>query len=219
MPLLPKLPPLAPQHQRQLLALRYWLLGRQWHQASEALDLAMRRHTGLRKDGETPEVVHQIAIASHLRTLPSLRHPERTLVVGLLHDTVEDTGLEVSAIAQQFGSDVAADVWALSKVGPAGKRNEEEVWAGIASNPVASICKGVDRIHNIGSMAGVFTLEKQQAYLDEVHQWVLPVLKAARRTFPDQEPAYEAILTTLRHQVSLFYSLVPTLRISLDAEG
>lgn len=204
-------PMFSPSQQRQLLALRYWLLGRQWYQASDALDFALERHQGMRKDGVTAEVVHQIAIASHLRTLPSLREPETIVVVGLTHDMVEDTGVSVETLERRFGAVASDAVWRLSKVWPGGKRPEDDYWTGIAACPHASIVKGADRIHNVGSMAGVFTLEKQREYLTEVDVRVLPMLKIARRKFPDQEPAYESILTVLRHQVALFRALVPEL--------
>ncbi len=54
---------------KSCIALRYWLLGRQWHLASEALEFAQAYHTGTRKDGVTPEMAHQVHVAHYQRTL------------------------------------------------------------------------------------------------------------------------------------------------------
>lgn len=92
---------------------------------------------------------------------------------------------------------------AISKVVEGVKKDPAAYREGLARNPLASICKGVDRIHNQSSMVGVFTREKQLAYLEETDTLLLPMLKTARRTFPEQEAAYENIKFILMGQATL----------------
>lgn len=185
------------------ISLRYWLQGREFYRALEAMDWAMEYHTGVRKDGVTPEFDHQISIAHYARTLPCLRNTEDTLITVMLHDLREDYNVSDEEVMQRFGPTVALAVEAMTKTFRGVKGNEAEVFAKIAANPIASIAKGADRVHNLDSMIGVFTPVKQAQYVDETVNLFLPMLKIARRRFPDQEPAYENIKHMLNSQIKL----------------
>jgi (p)ppGpp synthase/HD superfamily hydrolase len=188
---------------KQEIALRYWLLGRGYNLALEAMEFAAFHHNGFRKDGVTPEFSHQIAICHYVRTLPALRDMEKTLTVCLLHDVSEDYGIARDEQARRFGEDVATSVWAMTKEFKGVKRNPTEVFASIAQDPYASIGKGADRGHNFNSMVGVFNAKKQLAYVAEGEEFFLPMIKKARRLFPDQEAAYENIKHLLTTQMAL----------------
>ena len=154
----------------------------------------------MRKDGVTPELQHQIEITHYLRTLlPSLMFPEETLTAALLHDVTEDYGVLSSTINERYGHDIALAVQLLDKNG----KDPDFYYSSIANNPIASIVKGGDRMHNIQSMIGVFTAEKQAKYICEVEQRFLPMLKTAIRKFTRQELAYENIKHVLTSQLEL----------------
>ena len=72
-----------------------------------------------------------------------------------------------------------------------GKRDPDEVFAAIGGDPVASVVKPADRIHNLQSMVGVFDAAKMRSYIAETEKHFLPMLRRSRRLFVDQEPAYE----------------------------
>lgn len=181
------------------LALRYFLLGKQYFTAVEALEFASQYHRGTRKDGVTPEFQHQIEIAHYVRTLPTLIHLEETLAVALLHDVVEDYDVELKLIDDTFGERISTAVDLLNKNGKA----EDYYFHHLSGNPIASIVKGADRIHNLQTMVGVFTHEKQGVYVQEVENHFLPMLKTAKRSFIQQEAAYENIKHMLVSQVEL----------------
>ena len=182
------------------VSLRYFLLGKEYFRAADALEFASQYHTGTRKDGVTPEFQHQIEITHYLRTLiPSLMFPEETLTAAILHDVTEDYGVLSSTITERYGRDVSLAVQLLDKNG----KSAEFYYSGIANNPIASIVKGGDRMHNIQSMVGVFTAEKQAKYMKEVEDHFLPMLKTARRKFVRQESAYENIKHVLTSQLEL----------------
>lgn len=182
------------------VSLRYFLLGKEFYLAADALEFASVYHNGFRKDGITPEFQHQVEIAHYLRTLlPSFIHPEETLTAAILHDVTEDYGVLSSTIADRYGDVVSVAVNLLDKNG----KTPEVYYKGIAGNPIASIVKGGDRIHNIQSMVGVFSPEKQAKYIKEVEEHFFPMLKLARRKHVRQENAYENIKHVLTSQLEL----------------
>ena len=185
------------------ISLRYWLLGRNYHKALQAMEYASTHHTGTRRDN-TPEFSHQIWQAQFLRTLePSLINPEETLVTVFLHDVVEDYPVSLNDIQSRFGPETRDAVDAMSKVVGGVPKSTQAYFGQLALHPIASLCKGVDRIHNQASMKGAFSLQKQAAYIAETTDHILPMLKQARLRFSQQEAAYENVKHVLMSQIDL----------------
>jgi (p)ppGpp synthase/HD superfamily hydrolase len=197
------------RYEKLKISLRYWLLGMSqsnpnYLKCVEALEFASQYHTGLRKDGVTPEFEHQLVITHYIRSLiNNLEYPVETICTSLLHDVPEDYDVSFEEINQKFGPIVARSVERLTKFHRGHKKTNEEYFKGIASDIIASICKGGDRIHNLQSMVGVFNKEKQKSYVEEAEKWILPSLKEARRNFPKQELAYENIKLMMNSQIEL----------------
>jgi (p)ppGpp synthase/HD superfamily hydrolase len=186
------------------IALRYWMLGRDWHVASAALEFAEAHHTGLRKDGVSPEMAHQVQVAHYLRTLHEhLLHPEETLAVALLHDVREDHGVSDEELRDRFGAQVADAVDAVTKTFRGDDRDLDQLFGRIAEDPIASVVKASDRIHNQHTALGVFGAEKIRQYIAETEDLLLPMLRKARTRFTEQEPVYENTKFVLQSQVQL----------------
>lgn len=188
---------------KHVSATRYWLLGRNYVNAAKAFEFARKHHTGLRKDGVSPEFSHQIFIAGYARTLvPGLMRPEDTLAAIFLHDVCEDYPVSFDEIERMFGRDVRVPVELLTKKKDGVRIPDEEYYARMARDPVASIAKAIDRAHNIFTMSEAnWSLDKQERYLShDVSFLVLPMLKEARRLFPEQEMTYENVKTLLMVQ-------------------
>lgn len=197
-----------PEFAKREISLRYWLQGAGYFQALEALEFGKGFHTGVRKDGFTPEFDHQLSIGQYVRTLFSgLTYPEATMATVFLHDVREDYGVAAEIIESKFGSIVSSAVEALTKEFRGVKKDAAWTFRGISEDPIASIAKGADRIHNFSSMVGVFSVPKQKEYIKEGEEFFLPMLKAARRRFPRQEPAYENIKMVLLSQMSLIKAI------------
>lgn len=201
------------EFQKKLLTLRQQLVGARYHHALAALEFAHRYHTGFRKDGVTPEFQHQIEIALFALTLPDLMYRQEVIATILLHDVREDYGVTSAEIRELFFEDpefadrVVRAVENMTKEFRGVKKDEQALFDAMSEDPIASIAKGCDRIHNISSMLGVFTVEKQKKYVQEVHDLFLPMLKKARRLFPHQVNAYENIKHILQSQIQLIQAI------------
>lgn len=193
------------------ISLRYYLLGASkfddsFKIALEALEFAKDIHTGFRKDGFTPEFQHQLEIAHLIRTL-NVHQLAITIAVVLLHDVLEDYSevypyVTYQQLLEKFGKTVADCCLTLAKVYKGVKIDNAEYYTNITNCPICSIAKGADRVHNQSSMAHVFTREKQSSYVKETDDFVLPMLKEARRKFFIQEAAYENLKFILNTQKS-----------------
>lgn len=193
------------RYEKLKVSLRYFLLGKDWFQAADALEYAALLHNGTRKDGTTPEFQHQIEMAHYMRTLlPSLIYPQETITSIILHDTPEDKNKSYEEIDTRYGTIVATATELMNKHRWAKKADQ---FKAIAEDAVASVSKGADRSNNLGSMQGVFTPEKQKLYIQEAKDYFLPMLKVARRNFVRQEAVYENEKHLLLSQISLLEHL------------
>lgn len=193
---------------KKRIALKYWLLGKEYFKAVEAMEFSSKFCIGFRKNGKTPEFEHQISIASFLRSLLiHLIYPEDTITTVFTHDLEEDYNVFSKELEQRFGVRVATANGYLTKR-KKGVIKEKEFYFGEMSNcPIASIIKPSDRLHNIRTMLGVFTIEKQKEYIEETEQCILPMLKQAKKNFPRQEMAYENIKDVLLNQIDLIKAI------------
>ena len=194
------------RHIKQLAVMRGWLDGKGFFKAADALEFVRQMEQGLRKDGKTPKFHHQLSIARLLSTLtPHLAFPEETITAAFLHDVLEDHGDVVSRemLEIRFGKTVAEAVWKLTKKCNGLTKTYEMYFAEMATCPIASLVKMADRAHNVQSMVGVFTIEKQKTYLHEVDTYFFPMCRVARRSFPRQYGAYENLKILLRCQSNL----------------
>ena len=79
----------------------------------EAGRTALRAHEGqFRRSGE-PYITHPVAVAT---IVAELGLDEQTVAAALLHDAVEDTGLTLADIREQFGDGVAGVVDGVTKL-------------------------------------------------------------------------------------------------------
>ena len=196
------------RHEKQLVALRYWLLGHGYTDAVRAMNYASQYHTGTRKDQITPEFEHQVSIALYIRSISSgLMHPEKTLIAAFLHDVPEDYNVPFPEISNLFGLDMSQTIGLLTKKYKGGPRDQKTYFEDIAGCPIASVVKGIDRIHNIQTIPYVFTFGKQKDYITEAETFILPMLKTARRNFPEQDCAYENIKNVLESQIDLIKAI------------
>lgn len=203
------------RHKKQLVSMRSWLDGKNYWKASEALELVRELEEGTRKDGVTPKFHHQLSVARLLSTLePHLLYPEETITVAFLHDVLEDHGGRYTReyLEEKFGKRVSDAVWVITKKSNGMVKSYELYYDELAKCPIASMVKCADRNHNVQTMLGVFTAEKQVKYITEVETHYYPMIRLARRSFKKQYPAYENLKILLRCQCRL-------IEAALEASG
>jgi (p)ppGpp synthase/HD superfamily hydrolase len=176
-----------------------------WFRAVNALNFGEKHHPGFRKDKITPSYMHQVEMALFALTLlPHVLHQVRLIVAVLLHDTPEDTRISHEEIRLKFGHESSDDIELLTKEYRGTKKEMDIYFLDMTGNPVSSLAKGIDRINNISTMAGVFKLEKQIEYCVETRTYFFSMLKTARKNFPEQDLAYENIKFVLTAQLRIF---------------
>lgn len=195
-------------HEKARIALRYWTLGKGMLDVTRALAHAESFHTSVRKDGITPEFSHQIWICNTLRILPLNDDDMRlALLAGLYHDTPEDKDMPFIELATKYDARVARIVELLTKVHRGVKVPADTYFAQMVTDPIAAIVKGVDRLHNLSSMHGVFTRAKQESYITETLERHLPMLKKARNLYPEYDAAIENIKQSLLSRITLIQAI------------
>jgi len=200
------------RHAKQLTYMRGMLDGMQFYSALEALEMARRLEDGLtRKDGYTPRLHHQLQVGRLVATLlPHLLYQEECITTAFLHDVLEDHPDLVSkqVLEDQFGHLVMRAVWRLSRRHGRTTKTQAAYFEALVDCPIASIVKLCDRAHNLHTMQGVFTPEKQLAYVTELDEWFLPLVKNARHRWPRQYAAYENLKILLVCQYELLQHLI-----------
>lgn len=188
------------------LALKYYLTGAKYNIALKAYHFAKRYHSGTRKDGITPEYQHQLEIALFITTLKGVEDEEEAIFYALMHDVLEDFAeVSVGLLKDEFPIAWVNNLQFISKkiCGVKTYNNLYEYFDKMSSAPLVALTKGVDRIHNLQSMTGVFTHEKQKAYIEETNKYFLPMLKVAVENDPTLFSAIMNIRTVLKCQVAL----------------
>jgi (p)ppGpp synthase/HD superfamily hydrolase len=194
---------------------RGWMEAKKFYTTVKALDFARTRHVGTRKDNVTPEFSHQLHMARFFMNLePLVLNPARCITLIFLHDTVEDHSATLVEVVNEFGFDIGLGVRKLSKVIHEIKLSNAIYYSVLLEDVDACLVKGVDRLHNLESMAGAFTTAKKQAYVEETEEYALPLLKQARNRYPD----HANIFNHLRHVMIIYTKLVrEELKVAVQA--
>jgi guanosine-3',5'-bis(diphosphate) 3'-pyrophosphohydrolase len=116
-----------------------------------------REHRGQERRSGEPYLVHPLNVAA---ILADMKADDVSIVVGLLHDVLEDTLTTREAIAQQFGPEVADLVDGLTKIGRFSYVSREEAQAetfrkmilAMVSDLRVVLVKLADRLHNMRTL-------------------------------------------------------------------
>ena len=133
----------------------------------KAFKIAYRAHDGqLRASGE-PYIIHPIAVADLLKEIGA---GSSVIAAGLLHDVVEDTGVELSEIEKIFGLEVKVLVEGVTKLGgihfnnrtEAQAENLRKMFLAMASDIRVVLVKLADRLHNMRTIEWLNDERKQR---------------------------------------------------------
>ena len=144
----------------------------------EAYQIAKDKHTGqLRKTGE-PYITHPVAVA---KILTELTAGPATIIAALLHDTVEDTDFTLHEVENKFGSEIAAMVDGVTKIGKLSFNtvasqadNHQKMLLAMAKDIRVVLIKIADRLHNIRTLQSMAP-EKQYRIASETLEIYAPL--------------------------------------------
>lgn len=206
-------------YQKTRISLRYRLQGladanHAFIPAIQAFDFAEKCYGNeLRKDGITPGFMHALEVTGFAVTqLRNLVQPGEQFAVCLLHDVLEDHGVSFIELRDHFGEDIAMGCLRMSKIQNGRKLSNEEYFRDMLTNRLAVAAKGFDRTNNQQTMIGVFSEKKQQEYITETQSFILPMIKQARRLYPEQEALFEMLKLVLKNQVLMVGASLPAQR-------
>ncbi|NCF17294.1 MAG: bifunctional GTP diphosphokinase/guanosine-3',5'-bis pyrophosphate 3'-pyrophosphohydrolase [Haliea sp.] len=151
----------------------------QSNHVKRAYFFAEQAHFGqLRRSGE-PYVTHPLAVAG---ILAHMHMDHQSLMAAMLHDVIEDTGIEKSAIGTQFGPTVAELVDGVSKLTQMEFESLEEKQAenfqkmalAMAQDIRVILVKLADRLHNMRTL-GVLQTSKARRIARETLDIYAPI--------------------------------------------
>lgn len=82
---------------------------------NQALELVKEKHAGQKRDEGTSFVIHLIRVACSLIEEATIKNTG-TVCAAILHDTVEDTDLNLEIISQKFGKRVKEIIAVLTRI-------------------------------------------------------------------------------------------------------
>ena len=154
---------------------------------NRAYVFAMQQHSEQKRDSGDPYFTHPLEVAA---ILTDLQLDDATIAVGLLHDTVEDTGATLLQIEEKFGDDIRQLVDGLTKINRAGKnagsleslvqnRNENarKLLLAASKDLRVLLVKLADRLHNMRTLHHV-PPEKRRRIARETSEFYAPLAYA-----------------------------------------
>ncbi len=120
----------------------------------KAFKLAYKAHDGQFRASGEPYIIHPVAVANLLKEIGA---SSSVIAAGLLHDVVEDTGIDLSEIETNFGLEVKILVEGVTKLGgihfnnrtEAQAENLRKMFLAMASDIRVVLVKLADRLHNM----------------------------------------------------------------------
>ncbi|HAR99741.1 MAG: GTP pyrophosphokinase [Candidatus Moranbacteria bacterium GW2011_GWC2_37_73] len=125
---------------------------------AKAYDFAVKAHAGQKRNSGEEYSQHPIAVA---KILAEIGMGGKTIAAGLLHDVPEDTTITLEEVEKNFGSEIAAMVDGVTKLGKIKLRGSHEEYflenlrkmiLAMASDIRVVIIKLADRLHNMQTL-------------------------------------------------------------------
>jgi len=163
-------------------------------------------HLGQMRQSGDPYITHPLAVAN---ILADMRMDPESLMAGLLHDVIEDTGVTKGQISRRFGRTVAELVDGVSKLGEIENASRAEQQAesfqkmtlAMSRDIRVMLVKLADRLHNMRTL-GVLSPEKRRRIARETIDIYAPI--AQRLGINDIRLEFEdlgfAAMYPLRHR-------------------
>lgn len=189
--------------------LRGLVTGAGMKQTLKAMSFARDKHSGqFRKSGD-PYIIHPLLMACNAVSI-GIRD-DAVVATILLHDVCEDCGVSLSELPVDDTVRRAVDLMTFRVMdGETKEIAKNRYYNMLLQSREATLTKLLDRCHNVSSMAGTFSREKLKAYIDETRQYVLPMLRKAKRVYPEDA---DVLFILKYHIVSVVDSIDATMQL------
>ena len=136
-----------------------------------AYELAAEAHAGQTRASGQDYITHTIEVAT---LLAQLRLDTASIIVGLIHDVVEDTEISLADLEQRFGSEVATIVDGVTKLGKVQFRsateqqveNYRKMLLSMAEDARVILVKLADRVHNMRTLEHLSENQRRRIALE-----------------------------------------------------
>ncbi len=156
----------------------------------KAYAFAQRAHQGQTRESGEPYLVHCLRVAI---TLAEHHLDTATIVAGILHDVVEDTGVDISQVREEFGDRIGDLVDGVTKLTELRFQSREErqvenfrkMLLSMAKDIRVILIKFADRSHNMRTLEHLdeqrrkrIALETREVYAPLAHRLGMAKIKA-----------------------------------------
>jgi len=177
--------------------LRGFLVGAQLNQSIKALNFAREKHKDQKRKDGIPYIVHPLQMACYAVAL-GIRDDD--IIAGaLLHDVCEDCGVPVSFLPVNDNVKQIVKYMTITPLpGEEKADTKRRYFRNMLECKGSVIVKGLDRYHNMSTMAGVLSPEEIRKNILENEELLLPMMKEAKEKYPELSD----ILFVLRTNIS-----------------
>lgn len=171
----------------------------------KALSFAAHKHQNQRRKNEeaSPYINHLIAVAKVLWEVGEV-YDITTIIAGILHDTIEDTGTSPEELESLFGSKVRSIVKEVTddKSLPKQVRKRLQIEQAGQASLEARCVKLADKISNIqdiiDSPPALWSLERQREYIN----WAEEVINGLRGSNKKLECYFDDVCSKARQKLN-----------------
>ncbi|UEG50389.1 RelA/SpoT family protein [Ferruginibacter lapsinanis] len=122
-----------------------------------AFEMAVEAHKTMRRKSGEPYILHPLAVARIC--VEEIGLGVRSTICALLHDTVEDTDINLEDVQREFGAEIAKIVDGLTKISSVMDANTSQqaenfkkILLTLTDDPRVILIKLADRLHNMRTM-------------------------------------------------------------------
>lgn len=168
-----------------------------------AIVFAVNAHMGQRRKGDgRPYILHPMSVMQRIQSIKKSNNIYMLGAAAILHDTVEDCGVDIDVIAKEFGFHVAALVDELTldknQYEQIGKKEylAQELCHMTSYALAIKLCDRLDNVCDMKEMKPSF----QNRYVEET-TYILDVLEASKRSLTK---THKALIKMIRKELKKY---------------
>lgn len=177
--------------------LRGFLMGAKMNSSLKALQMARDKHSGqIRKNGE-PYIVHPLTMACYGIAIGI--KDDNIIAAALLHDIVEDCDTNLELLPFNDTIKQAVKYMTIMPFNDEDKATtKKRYFTEMIDCREAVVIKGLDRYHNLSTMAGNMSIESIKKNIKETDEYILPMLKEAKEKWVELSDILFILRTNIR---------------------